>query len=86
MTLTTFLNDIKMQGRVIVSQKEIAEHTKLSNKTIISAIEELEILGYISHTGKQVYTIHPKLAWFGKQADWAIALKQETLTSKGEIK
>lgn len=75
MGLTTFLNDIKLGSVVTVPQSDLALITELSLKTVILSIEALEELGYVSHVGKQTYKLSPRLCWFGKQADWAIALK-----------
>jgi predicted GIY-YIG superfamily endonuclease len=81
-TQTVILNLLKISsttGEVNVSYSELAEHTKLSVRSIASSMQELTEKAYITRLGKQSYKISPKLAWFGNQVDWAIALQEERL-------
>jgi hypothetical protein len=74
--LITGLREAKQKNVVTVSISELCQKVDLSKPTVIVAIDNLCELGYLSRVGKQSYYISPKLAWFGNQVDWAVALKE----------
>lgn len=75
--LITGLKETKQKNVVTVSIKELTEKSKLSKPTIINAVNKLEDMKYLTRVGKQSYKVSPRLAWYGNQVDWAIALKEE---------
>ena len=62
---------------VEVQQREIASQLKLSIPSIIKAMSKLEELGYIKSIGKSTYKISPKLAFYGSNIPWSLALQYE---------
>lgn len=60
---------------VTISQEELASYCKISLKAVNLALQFLIANEYLEKSGKQVYKISPKIAWFGNQVDWALALK-----------
>lgn len=75
--LITGLRETKQENIVTVSLQELKEMSGLTKPTIIATIDTLSELGYIQRVGKQSYKVSPRLAWYGNQVDWALALKRE---------
>jgi hypothetical protein len=75
MILITGLHSRKQNNIVETSIINLAAYSNMSVRTVNSSILTLVAAGYIRKEGKQSYYISPKLAWFGNQVDWAIALK-----------
>ena len=74
LALITGLHERKQHNIVTASILDIAVITGLSERTVVSSIKRLTVTGFILKTGKQDYHISPKIAWFGNQVDWAVAL------------
>ncbi len=62
---------------VEIQQGEIASQLKLSIPSIIKAMHRLEELKYIKNIGKCVYKISPRLAFYGSNIPWSLALQYE---------
>lgn len=65
-----------VEARVTLSYADIARQSGLSVRTVANCINELIAKEFITRVAQQSYKISPKLAWFGNQVDWAIALKE----------
>ena len=77
MILVSLLKQREQNNIVCVSYENLTTFSGLSTKTIATSIAFLEEHKFITRVGKQEYKIAAKLAWFGNQVDWAIALQEE---------
>lgn len=69
------LLDKSNPSHVEIRQSSIAKQIKLSTPSIIKALSILEEMGYIKNVGKSAYYISPKLAFYGSNIEWSIALQ-----------
>jgi hypothetical protein len=84
MLLCSLLRQREQENVVNVSYEELASFSAISVRTVASTIAFLEEHKFITRLGKQSYKISPKLAWFGNQVDWAIALQEEKLQCENQ--
>lgn len=70
----TLLRSKDQANIVEASYADIAEVSKVSIRTVTSCIDLLIKKEFLAREGKQKYYISPKLAWFGNQVDWGVAL------------
>lgn len=77
MALVSCLKSREQKNTIKISYIELSTATGLSTRSISTNINFLIANKYIIKKEKQAYYISPRLAWFGNQVDWAIALKEE---------
>ena len=74
--LTTWLQEREQESIVIISQEYVAKSCDISLRSVNTALQLLEKEAFITPLGKQKYKLSAKLAWFGYQTDWAVALNK----------
>lgn len=84
LVLVALLREREQKNTVTISYEDLAKFVKVSVKTVASTMKLLEEHKFFIRIGKQSYKISPKLAWFGNQVDWAVALQELEQNTQNE--
>lgn len=86
MMLVCLLKQREQNNIVSIPYADLIKNSGMSDRTLSTTMQQLIKHQFITKVGKQSYKISPKLAWFGNQVDWAVALQELEQNTQNEDK